>query len=321
MDRQPTFFFSSRPSGVAKGLKIVTSLLDKSEAFRRSMANSEIVIRNRLGWSLINVIESIILSSSDPGEDRIEPMMTSIQIALCDLLESCDVTPSSVLCLSGGEFAAAYACRALNSSDALSLSCEWAQSITDCMGTGASVCVSVSANVAMDIASHADFPVYLACDIAKTMSVLSLSNDNIESLINMFSRRGIKHKIMPFRAGYHSPLMRQWQFYMEQIIHLLDINNPAIPIYSAAAGGRLANLNSQHWFNVIAEPAYFQAATLTSMREGCSLFLEINVAQNLKTVIEEIAIESMHDAEVLYLLDSKDGLKKFLGSFEIFTSS
>lgn len=300
------FVMSSRPMRFLQGLPRTVDLLRSSEPFQESIARNSLLIRERLGWSLPELLDSTKSTGEQP-EDRLEPAMTAVQIGLCEVLSSAGIVPAAVLTMSGGEFAAAYATKALPSASAMELSCAWSRAFKDGVGTGAMIQVRLDADEALAIASLSPGPVYLACDFSPGITFLSTTHENLEPLIGVFSDRGLRAQRMPYGAGYHSELMEGWTSRAVSTVARVGVGTPRIPFYSAAMGGRALALDAAHWTKVIAGSAFFHDATLAILRDSYTTFLEINAVENLAGPIQMTAASCREAVRAIPLItEQKD---------------
>lgn len=299
------FVMSSRPRQFSKGFQQIERLLRNSEEFQRSIAESAEIVQKKLGWSLYDTIAAAKDDALPGGEERVEPLMTAIQIALCDVLFSINVVPSAVLCLSGGEFAAAYATRAIEASSAMELVCAWSQALAEGVGTGAAILIRLDAGEAMAIASRSPGPVFLACDFSPGVVLLATTHENTEPLIALFHEHGTPVQRMPYRAGYHSELMSDWRARAESTVARIGIGAPRIPLYSSTVGDRAATLDASHWGKVIAGCAYFHHATRAMLQNGFTVLLEVNAVENISAPIRMTASTYHHEIEVIPLIASQ----------------
>lgn len=282
------YLLSPRPSQLLKGIDRIGYLLRDSTIFQESIQESSFLIRDRLGWSLEELLSDGSTSANQP-EDRLEPAMTAVQIGLCDLLSSYGIVPSAVLAMSGGEFAAAYASGALPRSSAMELACAWSRALSEQVGTGSMLTVRLDSGDAMVIASQGNAPVFLACDLSPEVSCISTTTENADTVIDIFTRRGVKAYAMPYSAGYHSELMHGWKPYAKSVMAKIGNGIPRIAYYSGVTGGRVYTLDMLHWYNVIAGTAFFQGATQSALNDSFKTFLEVNAIENLCGQLEVIA--------------------------------
>jgi polyketide synthase 12 len=109
------FVFSDEVPG---SFAVVRELLQTEPTFRDALAECDKIVAQLAGWSPLGE-----LAASDPerlGDLEIsEPLLVSVQVALCELWKSWEVRPQLVVGLGVGEAAAAYAGGALTLAEAL----------------------------------------------------------------------------------------------------------------------------------------------------------------------------------------------------------
>ena len=93
----------------------------KYAVFRESIEKADLYLRDCLdsGWSIVERLLRDEPKSNIDMSSYSQPICTALQIAIVDLLESWDITPSAVVGHSSGEIAGAYRLGALSKEDAL----------------------------------------------------------------------------------------------------------------------------------------------------------------------------------------------------------
>jgi len=217
------------------------------------------------------------------------PALTAIQIALCDLLRSLGVRPDAVLGLSGGEFAAAYAAGGLSAEDAMELACSMSLVIRQRLGTGKMVLIRADAAQAEVLIRSAPDPTYLVAEIGPRSFTLATTEVMADGLMRFLRSSGIEHYQLPWEFGYHSPLMDPWAIPLRQALTNAGVRVPTTTVYSAASGGIQRILDGAHWCSTVREPALFATAARAAIEDGFDRFLEVNIHPALSDAIQELA--------------------------------
>ncbi|KAH8759973.1 hypothetical protein F5883DRAFT_681694, partial [Diaporthe sp. PMI_573] len=223
-------------------------------------------------WSL----EETILSSDDKEKlsraELSQPLCTSLQIALVDLLASWGVTPSAVVGHSSGEIAAAYAAGALSKDEALITAyyrgfvCKnpWKAGRMAAVGLG-------KAEVLPFLAPG----VGIACENSDSSVTLSGDADGLDQVIDLIK----DHREIAFirklhvEMAYHSDHMKDvGMTYRKLLTEHVVPRPPEIPFYSSVYGGRVLSEASEfgplYWQENLENPVLFHTAVKTLIQES-----------------------------------------------------
>jgi acyl transferase domain-containing protein len=289
MEAKLVFVFSTRGSqwpGMGR------ELYEKSDAFRDTLTQCDRVIQQRLGWSLNKVLQrSSAGDHINSSEEHLEPVLTAIQLGLCEVLRSHGVLPDAVLGMSGGEFAAAYAAGALSAEDAMEVSCSVSLMIRKRLGVGGMVWVNAGRIEVESLLPDAPKPLYVSAELGPAMTILSAEERTIRAALQFLSKRGLRHGHLRSEFGFHSPLVDCWKINMVRALEGLHICPPCMPVYSSAIGGLIQRdmSDTQHWWKVVRKPALYARAVSAIIEDGYDHFLEIGPHPIVSKPIQEIA--------------------------------
>jgi cytochrome P450 len=260
--------------------------------FRKVLQDCDDVIGDRLGWSLLSGM------GSDGGvvrrpmtEPELEPAVTALQIAMSELWRECGISPDAVAGASGGEFAAAFVAGALSLEDAMTVACCAGQVFGSGLTRGGTIAVSMSRADAEAYLPAAPKTVFLASHHSRGNVALSGDPEAIAAVSADLSRRNVRWRPVPTSTAVHSPIMNVHEQDFLERLRRLHPRPPAIPIYSAAAGGPLkdAAFDARHWWSVFREPAYFADAAARLLDDGFDTFVDFGLQPVLSGAIQEEA--------------------------------
>ncbi|CAI6237085.1 unnamed protein product [Periconia digitata] len=201
-----------------------------------------------------------------------QPICTMLQIALVDLLHSCNVSPSIVIGHSSGEIAAAYASGKLSGKSALRLA-YWRGALSSTLtrqgitaGSMLSVALSEdAANAYIDAVKHKVGHGILCIACINSPSNVTISGDAalIQVLKAGLDRHGIFNRLLSVPVAYHSPHMATiTHAYTEKIGSLVreDQDYGVVPMISSVTG-KLVDADTlcqpSYWVQNLVSPVQF----------------------------------------------------------------
>jgi acyl transferase domain-containing protein len=292
-DRPLGFLYSSRPSGFEFRFDHVATLLRERSEFGNSLRACDAVIKARLGWSLeAGVLGHTRESEFRISEERTEPTLTAIQVALTDLLRSMGIVPSAALAISGGEWAAGYAMGALERSEAMELSCAFARTLeVDHSDAGSMFLLHIPASETVALLKEAPCVACLSCDLDPGSSLVSATKENIKPLLSYLQDRSIVAHSLAWgpSAPFHCRLAIRWAADLGRFGEQLGVRRTATRLYSSIAGGRIETLPAHHWRRAVDDVAYFRTAATAMIEDGFDTIVNVNVMNNLAAPLARIA--------------------------------
>ena len=212
----------------------------------------------------------------------------ALQIALTELWRSRGVEPAAVIGHSQGEITAAWAAGALALEDAIELVYHRSRLIEARLGSGATVNVSVSADVAREWIDSLEQPVYLAAVNSPNSCTLTGENTAIEALLTRAEDAGLQYRRLKIDVAGHSPHMQPLG---EELAAALNFTpRPAkIPIYSTVTGRHITGeeLQPAHWLRNICETVRFYDAVSAAREDGARTFVEVSPRTTLGPAVLE----------------------------------
>ena len=237
-----------------------------------------------------------ILSSDDKEKlsraEFSQPLCTSLQIALVDLLGSWGVTPSAVVGHSSGEIAAAYAAGALSKEGALITAYYRGFVCKSPWKAGGMAAVGLGKTEVLPFLSPG---VGIACENSDSSVTLSGDADGLDLVIGVIKdqRENAFIRKLHVEMAYHSgkPMTRPFVCCRGSIVdrnpdHMKDVGmtyrkllteyviprHPNIPFYSSVYGGRVLSEASEfgplYWQENLENPVLFHTAVKTLIQES-----------------------------------------------------
>lgn len=234
-------------------------------------------IERNIGWSLAEELTRGRGTCRLHGEvSLLEPTLTGIQISLFECWRSRGFTPDAALGFCGGELAAGYASGVLTLEEAIRLACAVGRLLGVLEGRGALLCLDMDSEDASRLCERAPVPLHVAAELSPQQVVLAAVD--LDSSIDYLKEEGIPYQAVNACAAYHSPVMDEFKATFEGELADLQPRAGRLPMYSAAAGGRLGEnsmIGIDHWWNVVRQPARLAGAAAEALSDGYDAFLEM----------------------------------------------
>lgn len=193
------------------------------------------------------------------------PLCMAVQIALVDVLSSWGVLPDGVVGHSGGETAAAYACGALSSQEAITVAYYRGIACTNApAGAMLAVRSAPDAKELQDALQRND--VHIACFNSHQNLTLAGSIEGVQNVATELSSHGISSRAVSVTRAYHTNAMKS--VVDDYVGHLKDFLHPKgarVPMYSSVTGLQLdgTEVDAKYWAaNLVSSVLYTDAVTL-----------------------------------------------------------
>lgn len=248
------------------------SLLAETGVIRDTLRRCEPLIAERLGWSL----ESVLSSGRAFDEHELEPVITSIQLALTEGWRERGVIPDAVTARSGGEFTAGYLHGSLTFEDAVEMACRVSRCIREDRGLGQMFAVQVPLTELDQLQRRCPVNFGLVADNPKDVTIIACEVENAKFMEAFLKEEKIEYEFLPSKIGPHTPLARDWKPYIVQSLSGGPYLAPQVQYYSPATGGMLDSIsNPAYMWRMISTPALTGRALQSMIDDGFEIFVEI----------------------------------------------
>ena len=284
--------------------------LNKYPVFRESVKFSDEYLRFAFDcpWSVRAEMDSEQQKSKINLPTCCQSICTVLQLALIDLLESWNISPSVVIGHSSGEIAAAYCLGSLSKEDALKIAYYRDLLLSDVsrvssQPSGAMMAVEASE---LQVQGWIDRlnggQVVVACVNSPSSVTISGDISAIEEIQDILTREGVLARRLAVEAAYHSPHMNRLSApYLDAIkdIQAKD-SKEGRQLFSSVTGCIVdpTELGPMSWVRNLIAPVLFYDAFLAllrpvrdgirSMQNNVDFLIEIGPHSTLKGPIEEI---------------------------------
>ncbi|RYP89414.1 hypothetical protein DL769_000065 [Monosporascus sp. CRB-8-3] len=207
-------------------------------AFRNSLLSSEACLKE-LGcqWSLLQIIDGTCKDPNLDLPDYSQPLTTCLQIALVDLLEAFNITPSIVLGHSSGEIAAAYAAGALTRSAAIKVAYYRGKLSSRVAGNGCDLTMMVAGLSRHDVipylerlkSSKGSLNVQVGCVNSPQSITLTGDASQLAELDKWLRANSVLSRRLKVPVAYHSSFMNEISSEYSAAIGALEKGQVRVP--------------------------------------------------------------------------------------------
>ncbi|OLN85715.1 Lovastatin diketide synthase LovF 13 [Colletotrichum chlorophyti] len=275
------------------------------KAFRNSLVAAANYLKT-IGsdFDLLNEIMKCKPASRVQDPRISQPATTAVQVALVDLLRSCNITPSSVVGHSSGEIAAAYAATSITRESAWAISYHRGRTTSGLkriapLLKGAMCAVRMSYSEAMQYLArqeeHRDLAI--ACINSPNSVTISGQHDDVLWMRDDLKSSRVLCKVLDVDIAYHSEHMKLVQEDYKQSIGSIRPESASkdIKFFSSVRGDVLPHdvIDPTYWAANLASPVQFVQAVKSMMKSANrpDIFVELSPHATLQSPLAEIIAE------------------------------
>lgn len=267
------FVYSAREL-LWKGIGILPELSDGGP-IAETLARCAAVIKARLGWSLEEVLSG---GAEKVADDRIDPTVTAVQIALTEGWRARGIVPQAVCGRSGGEFAAQYAAGGLSVENALEAPMRWTRLLPELRGTALTIAIEVDMARAEALRQACPAEFFVIADYTDAMSLIACTAGSVQRVVEFLRAQGVNHVATNFPYGPHSPLIDRWSSVFAEPPIEASAPDPGIAYYSAGhqAADRVPISHSTRLWRTARAPTNMGRTLARMIEDGYTVFIEIS---------------------------------------------
>jgi hybrid polyketide synthase/nonribosomal peptide synthetase FtdB len=249
--------------------------------------------------------------------NAVEPLLTSVQIALTEGWRERGIVPDVIAGRSGGEVAAEYARGTLTLQDAIEVACRTSHLMSTGSGAGRMLVVELGLEDTekLKLISPVEFTV--AADASDAATVVSCETSSVKTLEHFLRSQHIEHHGLRFDIAPHGPILDEWKSFLLQPLSGRERQDRRIKYYSAAADGpdEGTAYKTRLW-DAVRKPAYMGRVLQNLLKDGCNTFVEVGGQPLLGAMIERRASAMGKTAVVLPSMRRGDGASRVMNESE-----
>lgn len=285
-DRGPVWVFSGQGSQWAA---MGAQLLATEPVFAATVARAEAVVAAEAGFS---VTDALSAQQTVTGQDRVQPTLFTMQVALAATLRAYGVRPAAVIGHSLGEAAAAVVAGALSLEDGARVVCRRSRLMSKVAGTGATASVELPAQqVLSELTARGIKDVVVAVVASPQSTVVAGAADSVHDLVTAWEQRDVMARVVPTDVAFHSPQVDPILPELRSLLADITPMPPDVPFYSATSFDPRDEpvLDARYWADNCRRMVRFAAAVQAALEDGHRVFAELSPHPLLVRALEQTA--------------------------------
>ncbi|OMC31017.1 polyketide synthase [Mycobacterium sp. GA-1841] len=285
-DRGPVWVFSGQGSQWAG---MGAELLSTEPVFAATVAQAEPIIAAESGFS---VTEAISATEVVTGQDRLQPTLFTMQVAMAAAMKAHGARPGAVIGHSLGEGAAAVVAGALSLEDGLRLICRRSRLMSRIAGKGATAAVELPAKqVLSELTGRGVNDVVVAVVASPQSTVIAGTTETVRILVTDWEQRGVMAREVPVDVAFHSPQVEPIVGDLADALADLKPMVPEIPFYSATSFDPREQpvCDANYWVTNMRRMVRFATAVQAALEDGYRVFAELSPHPLLTRALEQTA--------------------------------
>jgi polyketide synthase 5 len=272
-DRGPVWVFSGQGSQWAQ---MGAQLLATEPVFAATVAHVEPLIERESGFSVTNAMTSPQIVT---GQDRIQPTLFTMQVALAATMKAYGVRPGAVIGQSLGEAAAAVVAGALSLEDGLRVICRGSQLMSRLAGASATASVELPAQRVLSelIALGVNDDVVVAVVTSPQSTLIVGPTAMVRELVATWKQRDVMAREIAGDVAFHSPQVDPILDELTDVLAELNPMTPDVPYYSSTLFDPRDEpvCDASYWADNLRHTARFAAAVEAALGDGYRVFAEL----------------------------------------------
>lgn len=323
------FVFTGQGAQWSQMGKGIVELFPQTKIVLQKLDEALQSLPNPPAWSLL---EELVQPRS-PEHLRLpefsQPLVTALQLAMVDVLDSWGIKPQSVVGHSSGEIAAAYAAGLLTPEDAIKIAFFRGQAAKELQESNESdvgmLAVGLGSEDALKYIGDSAHAVQIACHNSPSSVTLSGKVEQLNEVKDRVQNDGHFARLLQVNLAYHSKYMSQIG---DRYLSLLQENCGA-PLTSSAAPemfssviGRKMDLEADpvYWKTNMVSPVRFDEActAMISGKEAADFLIEVGPSGALAGPVAQIKKAlPVKGGSVQYAAAAKRGPDSVLSMFDV----
>ena len=305
------FVFSGQGS---QWLGMGRKLYEEESAFRSVIDSCDALLTGRLGWSILDELDSTEAMSRLAETQVAQPMLFAIQIALVELLRSWGIAPDAVIGHSVGEIAAAHIAGILSLDEAVRLVAIRGRIMQKATGAGKMVAVAASPEVARRFLAGYETRVSIAAVNDPGSVVLAGQTQAVDEVVTRLERDGFSCRPLRVNYAFHSPQMEPLAAELMERLVRVDARRATLAMYSTVLAECVEGkeLDVRYWGRNVRETVNLAGAVGAAIHDGYQLFLEVGPHPVLASNLEQCLAAKMCGGFVAHSMRKSQGERRTL---------
>lgn len=285
-DRGPVWVFSGQGSQWAA---MGADLLVTEPVFAATVAEVEPLIARESGFS---VIAAMSAPQTVAGQDRVQPTLFAMQVALAATMKAYGVRPGAVIGHSLGEAAAAVVAGAMSLEDGARVICRRSRLMSRIAGAGATASVELPAQqVLSELTARGVNDVVVAVVASPQSTVIAGAAQTVRELVAAWERRDVMAREVPTDVAFHSPQVDPIMDELTAMLAEIRPMTPEVPYYSATLFDPRERpvCDARYWANNMRRMVRFATAVQAALEDGFRVFAELAPHPLLTRALEQTA--------------------------------
>ncbi len=264
-------------------------LLATERVFAATVAQAEPLIARESGFS---VAEAMSAPQTVTGQDRVQPTLFTMQVALAATMKAHGVRPGAVIGHSLGEAAAAVVAGALSLEDGARVICRRSRLMSRVAGTGATASVELPAQqVLSELTARGISDVVVAVVASPQSTVIAGAAPTVRDLVTAWQERDVMAREVPTDVAFHSPQVDPIMDDLTDALAEISPRPPEVPYYSATLFDPREQpvCDARYWANNMRRMVRFATAVQAALEDGYRVFAELAPHPLLVRALEQTA--------------------------------
>ena len=296
------------------------ALLDASPVFAASLRACGEALAPHIDWSLEDVLRAHPDAPSLARIEVVQPVLFAVMVALAELWRACGVRPAAVVGHSQGEIAAAYVAGGLSLEDAARLVALRSQVLSQLVGRGGVVSVSLAARELAARLERWGGRIVIAGVNGPASVAVAGDPEALKELVAELESEGVRAREVPATVASHCSQVEPLREELLDVLSTIAPRAGGVPFYSTVTGGPLdtAELNAEYWYRNTRQTVEFEQAVRALLAKGQRTFVEVSPHPVLTAGAQETAEQALGDAGEAFVTGSlrrgEGGAKRLLRS-------
>ncbi|MFJ8747719.1 acyltransferase domain-containing protein, partial [Embleya sp. NPDC127516] len=278
-------------------------LMRTSPVFAEHLGACAAALEPFTGWNLVDVLMGVPGAPVLEGDDVVQPALWAVMISLARLWEHLGVTPDAVVGHSQGEIAAAHVAGILTLEDSARIVALRSGVLAGIAGRGGMLSLPLGVAVVEDLVARWEGLAVAAVN-GPSATVIAGDAGVLAEVVAYCEGEGVRARRVPIDYASHTPVVEVLRDRLMRLLAPVEPRPAAVAFYSTVAGHLggpvvdTAVMGAAYWYDNLATPVHFQAATCALLDDGHTLFVEASPHPVLTHSLQESAEEHAGSAVV-----------------------